>query len=149
MIAGYGTIVGLSCSSLLPLPFIHSLDGNYRMYVAMYGAVILLLACMDIRESKRLQQLMTVFRIVTLCIMAITIVVGMGSGGSAPWPEQSWVQHGSTALVPHAPACAHEAHSCPNRGYLQITTQQFISGIGGMNMRSLAQGFPIVLYSAL
>ncbi|CAM9564587.1 unnamed protein product [Ascophyllum nodosum] len=83
---GYATVFGEALATYAPLPFLRY-TGAYRLYVMIFGAVVVPLSCMGIKEQALFQIVLTILRFAALLAMVGSIAVSLYTGGDPFGPE--------------------------------------------------------------
>ncbi|CAM9330066.1 unnamed protein product [Hapterophycus canaliculatus] len=94
---GYGAVFGEALATYAPVPFLGEM-GAYRMYVVLFGLVVVPLSTLDIKEQATFQVVLTMLRFLALVLMVGSISVSLYTGGE-PFGPGTEVFVGTTDLV--------------------------------------------------
>ncbi|CAM9635109.1 unnamed protein product [Pylaiella littoralis] len=94
---GYGAVFGQALATYAPVPFLGAV-GAYRMYVFLFGLVVVPLSTLEIKEQATFQVILTIMRFVALVVMVGSIAASLYSGGE-PFGEGTAEFVGTTDWV--------------------------------------------------
>ncbi|CAN0378008.1 unnamed protein product [Ascophyllum nodosum] len=94
---GYAAVFGEALATYAPLPFL-GYTGAYRLYVMVFGAVVVPLSCTNIKEQALFQIVLTVLRFAALLAMVASIAVSLYTGGH-PFGPKSEQYVGTVELI--------------------------------------------------
>eukprot|EP00752_Nemacystus_decipiens_P009075 g8103.t1 len=77
---GYGAVFGEALATYAPVPFLGA-TGAYRMYVVLFGLVVVPLSTLDIKEQAVFQVILTMLRFLALVVMVGSILASLYTGG--------------------------------------------------------------------
>ncbi|CAM9146857.1 unnamed protein product [Ectocarpus sp. 12 AP-2014] len=77
---GYGAVFGEALATYAPVPFLGPV-GAYRMYVVLFGMVVVPMSTLEIKEQATFQVVLTILRFVALVVMVGTILTSLHTGG--------------------------------------------------------------------
>lgn len=100
----YAAVFSRSFSENLPLN-----DHSYKLYLLMFGAVVVCISCLELREQIVVQVIMSAARVLVVVGMVCTVVVALVRGGDSPFEgmpaadskQWSWFRlHGIPYMLP-------------------------------------------------
>eukprot|EP00903_Cladosiphon_okamuranus_P005331 g5329.t1 len=94
---GYGAVFGEALATYAPVPFLDA-TGAYRMYVFLFGLVVVPLSTLDIKEQATFQVILTMLRFLALVVMVGSILSSLYTGGE-PFGQGTEDLVGTTGLV--------------------------------------------------
>ncbi|CAN0377975.1 unnamed protein product [Ascophyllum nodosum] len=94
---GYAAVFGEALATYASLPFL-GYTGAYRLYVMVFGAVVVPLLCTNIKEQALFQIVLTVLRFAALLAMVASIAVSLYTGGH-PFGPKSEQYVGTVELI--------------------------------------------------
>ncbi|CAM9145975.1 unnamed protein product, partial [Hapterophycus canaliculatus] len=77
---GHGAVFGDALATYAPVPFLGD-AGAYRMYVVLFGLVVVPLSTLDIKEQATFQVVLTMLRFLALAVMVGSISISLYMGG--------------------------------------------------------------------
>ncbi|CAB1101799.1 unnamed protein product [Ectocarpus sp. CCAP 1310/34] len=77
---GYGAVFGEALATYAPVPFLGPV-GAYRMYVVLFGMVVVPMSTLEIKEQATFQVVLTIMRFMALVVMVGTILTSLYTGG--------------------------------------------------------------------